>query len=296
MLPALPNDPTSSDPHDTLRQLPRLSEFPAPAEAGEPAPESDLAWEAELRCPADGLFLRNEGRGALRCERGHRYACTEEGIVELAPGVDAPGFGALRAATYDLTFDLLNVRGLFGATPKRLIEMHRTAARAAASEKGVLADIGCGTARWALPELVGARVRRYLGIDPSLAMLRLAAKRAARSSKRDAVVLIHSEAEHLPLGNATCDAALSSLGMQFVPDHAAALLELRRVLRPSGHLYVAAPALGLRDRYDRRHEEREVKDFPLDVDTWPAQLVAAGFEVATIETMGALVFTHAIAA
>lgn len=290
----MPNDPTSSDPHDTLRQLPRLSDFPEPSELT-PAPDGELAWEAELRCPADGLFLRNEGRGALRCERGHRYSCTEEGIVELAPGVDAPGFGALRAATYDLTFDLLNVRGLFGATPKRLIEMHRTAARAAASEKGVLADIGCGTARWALPELVGARVRRYLGIDPSLAMLRLASKRAARSSKRDAVVLIHSEAQHLPLGTATCDAALSSLGMQFVSDHPAALVELRRVLRPSGHLYIAAPALGLRDRYDRRHEEREVKDFPLDVDTWPTQLTTAGFEVATIETMGALVFTHAIA-
>lgn len=296
----MPNDPTRSDPpdaHDTLRQLPRLSELPELSELPDLRDLQDAAspW-AELRCPADGLLVRSEGKGALRCERGHRYACGDDGIVDFAPGVEAAGFGALRAATYDLTFDLLNVRGLFGATPKRLVEMHRMAARAAAVGEGVLLDVGCGTSRWALPELVGARVRRYLGVDSAMPMLRLAAKRAARSSKREAVLLIHSEAHRLPLGDGTVDAALFSLGLQFVADHAAALTELRRVLRPGGHLFLAAPALGLRDRYDRRHQEREVKDFPLDLATWPAQLTAAGLETATVETLGSLVFTHALAA
>lgn len=247
---------------------------------------------AELRCPEDGHSLREEGAAALRCERGHRFARAGR-IVDLAPGAEAPGFGRWRAATYDLTFDLVNVRGLFGATPRRLALLHAAAARAAAAGQGVLLDVGCGTARWALPELVGTKVLRYYGVDPALPMLRLADKRAERSSKASAVTLVHSQAERLPLGAATVDAALSSLGLQFVPDHAAALAELRRVLRPGGQLFLAAPALGLRDRYDRRHRERERKDHPLDRDLWPGQLAAAGFTDVAIEPMGALLFTTA---
>ncbi len=297
--------------HETV-----VTSFDSPERSARPELDepSDPHGLAGLRCPADGLTMREEGATALRCERGHRYARAGR-ILDFSPGAEAAGFGRWRAATYDLTFDLINVRGLFGATPRRLVELHRAAARAAAAGQGVLLDVGCGTSRWALPELVGARVTRYYGVDPAMPMLRLADKRAARSSKESVVTLIHSEAQHLPLGDGTVDAALSSLGLQFVADPAAALAELRRVLRPGGQLFVAAPALGLRDRYDQRHREREVKDFPLDRDLWPGQLAAAGFVSpgsgqgagpvgqvgqvgqgdAMIEAVGALLFTHAIA-
>jgi SAM-dependent methyltransferase len=247
---------------------------------------------AALRCPEDGLSLREEGANALRCERGHRHARRGR-LFDLAPAAAAPAFGRWRAATYDLTFDLVNVRVLFGSTPRRLVELHRAAARAAAAGHGVLLDVGCGTARWALPELVGTNVVRYFGLDPSLPMLDAAEKRAARSSKSEAISLVHSDAAQLPFGDATIDAALSSLGMQFVPDHPAALAELRRVLCPGGQLFLVAPALGLRERYDRRYREREEKDFPLDRDLWPGQLSAAGFVDVAIDPMGALLFTTA---
>jgi SAM-dependent methyltransferase len=256
-----------------------------------------------LRCPLDELALAPLYGGAAGaevvgacCAQGHRYAC-EGSIVDLAPETSAPGFGRLRAATYDLTFDWVNVRNLFGSSPRHVSALHRAAAEAAVlpGGYGVLLDVGCGTARWALPELAAAKYPRYIGVDPAMPMLRLAQKAARRSYREAAVVLVHSEAERLPLGDATVDAALCSLGLQFVADHGAALAELRRALRPGGQLFVVAPALGLRDRYDRRYAERAKKDHPLDRARWPKQLADAGFVDAMIEVDGALVFTQATA-
>jgi SAM-dependent methyltransferase len=256
-----------------------------------------------LCCPADQLPLRDigapstpAGSDGLSCDQAHRYA-RHGAIVDLQPGSSAPGFGRFRAATYDLTFDLINVRRLFGATPQRLIELHREAAVAA--RDGVLLDVACGTSRWAIPELAPAHVRTYVGVDAAMPMLRLAEQRARRAFANRApstsLVLLHSEAQRLPLGAGTVDAALSSLGLQFVDDHAAALAELRRVLRPGGRLFTVAPTLGRRARYDQRYAKRARKDFPLDLATWPGQLAAAGFADIAIESIGALLFTRASA-
>lgn len=250
-----------------------------------------------LRCPVDELPLyatARDGGGSLTevaCARAHRYL-VEGRIVDLAPGEAAPGFGRLRAATYDLTFDWVNVRRLFGSSPKHIEALHRLAAEAA-STGGVLLDVGCGTARWALPELAAARYPRYIGVDPSLPMLRLAERSAARDFREASITLVHSSAERLPLGAATVDAAVCSLGLQFVADHDAALAELRRVLRPGGRLFIVAPALGLRERYDQRHHTRARKDFPIDRERWPAQLAAAGFHDTLVEVEGALLYTQA---
>jgi SAM-dependent methyltransferase len=245
-----------------------------------------------LRCPVDELALHQEGE-VLRCERGHRYQ-KSGAIVDLLPETSAPGFGGWRAATYDLTFDLVNVRLLFGATPAHLVQFHHDAARAATD--GVLVDVACGTSRWALPELLPARVASYVGVDAAMPMLRLAERRAQRDAPAASALWVHTEAQRLPLADAAADAALSSLGLQFVADHAAALTELRRVLRRGGTLFTVAPSLGRRDRYDRRYRKRARKDFPLEFERWPQQLAAAGFASAQIETVGALVFTRATAA
>ena len=241
-----------------------------------------------LRCPVDLLELADDGGAALSCSGGHRYL-KDGAIVDLQPGAEAPGFGRLRAATYDLTFDLVNTRLLFGATPRHLAALHRQAAAAAAG--GVLLDVACGTGRWAIPELSRAAGTMYVGVDPAMPMLRLAQDRARRAGV-DAL-LLHSDAERLPLADASVAAAVLSLGLQYVPDHGAALAELRRVLTPGGLLCCVAPALGLRPRYDQRHHRRVRKDHPIDRERWPALLCAAGFDGAEIETVGALVFTQA---
>ncbi len=245
-----------------------------------------------LRCPTDARPLTRDVDGSLTCGDGHRFA-SGGGVIDLAPGAEAPGFGRLRAATYDWTFDLVNTRLLFGASPRHLAELHREAAEAARA--GALLDVACGTGRWAIPELAGAQVATYVGVDAAMPMLRLAAAHLARRGHRDAL-LVHSGAEQLPLADAQVDSVVSSLGLQYVQDHAAALAELRRVLRPGGGLFCVAPALGLRARYDRRHRERERKDYPLDRERWPELLRAAGFGATSVQTVGALVITRARAA
>ncbi len=255
----------------------------------------------ELRCPIDSgpLFAsplaRNGAPSGVSCEGGHSYAVSGR-IVDLAPGAEAPGFGRLRAATYDLTFDWVNVRGLFGSSPRHVEALHRLAAQAASERGGMMLDVGCGTSRWALPELAAARYPRYIGVDPSLPMLRLADRTTSRDFREASVMLVHSSAQRLPLADSSVDAAVCSLGLQFVPDHGAALAELRRVLRPGGRLFVVAPTLGLRDRYDRRYQARTRKDFPIDRERWPGQLAASGFQSVFLETEGALLYTQASAA
>lgn len=243
-----------------------------------------------LRCPVDGEPLELAAAEAW-CTKGHRYRRTGA-LVELAPGTDAPGFGRWRALTYNLTFDWINTRRLFGAKPSHLATLHRQAAEAARG--GTLLDCACGTGRWAIPELVRAKVATYVGVDASLPMLRLAAADVAATGVT--ALLVHASAEKLPLADGQVAAAVSSLGLQYVADHGGALAELRRVLAPGGSLLCAAPALGGHARYDRRHHERARKDYPIDRGSWAATLGAAGFADLEIETAGALVLTRARAA
>lgn len=243
-----------------------------------------------LCCPVDGEPLEL-GAAEARCASGHRYARTGS-LVELAPGTDAPGFGRLRALTYNLTFDWVNTRRLFGAKPSHLATLHRQAAEAARG--GALLDCACGTGRWAIPELARAQVATYVGVDASMPMLRLAAAEVAATGV--AALLVHAGAEKLPLADGQVAAVVSSLGLQYVADHRGALAELRRVMAPGGVLLCAAPTLGLHARYDRRHHERVRKDYPLDRTTWPDTLRAVGFTDLEVQTAGALLLTRARAA
>lgn len=243
-----------------------------------------------LRCPVDGEPLTLAATAAT-CASGHGYA-RSGALVELAPGTDAPGFGRLRALTYNLTFDWINTRRLFGAKPSHLAELHRQAARAARG--GALLDCACGTGRWAIPELAAAQVETYVGVDASLPMLRLAAADVAATGV--AALLVHASAEKLPLADGQVAAAVSSLGLQYVADHGSALAELRRVLAPGGALLCAAPALGGHPAYDRRHHSRTRKDHPIDRERWPATLREAGFTDVEVQPAGALLLTRARAA
>lgn len=92
-------------------------------------------------------------------------------------------------------------------------------------------DVGCGTGA-----LSAAIVDRWaptsvLGIDPSAGFLA-----AARARLGDAVVLRQGDAGHLQLEDASVDAVVCGLVLNFVPDAAAALSEMVRVTAPGGRL------------------------------------------------------------
>lgn len=90
-------------------------------------------------------------------------------------------------------------------------------------------DVGCGTG--ALSEAILARApSQLLGVDLSAAYVEEARRRLGGAGARFEV----GNAISLPLPDASFDAALSALVLNFVPDPAGMLAEMRRVLVPGG--------------------------------------------------------------
>lgn len=99
---------------------------------------------------------------------------------------------------------------------------------------GRLLDVGCGTGNL-LPRLGEAiSVERYVGIDPSIEMLRAAGARAAAAPFPAA--RLSASAAALPFAPGSFDTAVSASSLHYWPDPAAGLREIRRVLRPGGTL------------------------------------------------------------
>ena len=111
---------------------------------------------------------------------------------------------------------------------------------------GVALDIGSGPgnvtaalARAAGPEGLA------LGIDISEPML----DRAVRNEAGPQVGFVKADAQRLPLRDNTVDAVVSTAVLQLVPNPAAALAEIARVLRPGGRLAIMVPTVGPAARF-----------------------------------------------
>jgi ubiquinone/menaquinone biosynthesis C-methylase UbiE len=96
-------------------------------------------------------------------------------------------------------------------------------------------DLGSGTGRMT-PSLASAFGGPAHGVEPSDKMRAQALAHAAHS----AVTYAAGSAEHIPLPDASCDAALLFFVWHHVADREAAAQELRRVVKPGGKLFVQA--------------------------------------------------------
>lgn len=130
-------------------------------------------------------------------------------------------------------------------------------------------------------------VTHVLAVEPEPRLRELAQARATDASVP--IEVVDGTADHLPAEDATLDAAVASLVLCSVPDVAAALAEIRRVLRPGGQLrffeHVRSDSPGLA-RVQRA----------LDATVWPtfgggchthrdtrAAIEAAGFTIDDID-------------
>ncbi len=144
----------------------------------------------------------------------------------------APGSGAMFdriARRYDLLNRVLSL-GLDRRWRRRA---------AAALELGADArvlDVACGTGDLALAILARHPGAALTGVDPSRAMLDIAADKAAR--RRVPLALEVGIAEELPFADAMFDGVSIAFGLRNVPDRERALREMARVLRPGGRLVV----------------------------------------------------------
>lgn len=107
-------------------------------------------------------------------------------------------------------------------------------AEVAAGLSGDVVEIGFGSGlnMTVYPE----EVRKVYAIDPALVGRKLAAERVAESHIE--VEYVGLDGQSLPLDDNSCDAALSTYTLCTIPDAAAALAELRRVVKPGGRIHL----------------------------------------------------------
>jgi ubiquinone/menaquinone biosynthesis C-methylase UbiE len=169
------------------------------------------------------------------------------------------------------------------AMRNRLLDHYRH--QTIASARGLVLEVGVGSGV-NLP-LYGRSVTRFVGLDPSPELLRLASGRTA-----DAIVplsLLRGSAEHLPFADAVFDTIVMTWTLCSIPNPIAALTEMRRVLRPGGRLLFVEHGLSPEIRtarwqhwltpYWKRisggcHLDRKTDDL----------IRAAGFQIDAVET------------
>ena len=122
-------------------------------------------------------------------------------------------------------------------------------------------DVATGTGDLAI-DIARARPQaRVYGLDPSTQMLSIAADKIAKRELGERVTLIVGDAQALPYANAEMDAATIEFGIRNVPDRAAGLRELARVVRPGGRIAVlelGEPTGGVLSRAARFHTNHVV--------------------------------------
>ena len=105
-------------------------------------------------------------------------------------------------------------------------------ARAIPRAAGIVLEVGIGSGL-NLP-FYGEAVERIYGIDPRRELWALAQRRSARASSP--VEFIHASAERIPMDDGSIDTVVMTWTLCSIPDASLALLEMKRVLKPTGQL------------------------------------------------------------
>jgi ArsR family transcriptional regulator len=144
---------------------------------------------------------------------------------------DSQAFFAGAAAEWDKTR-----QELYGSS------FSREAIMALLPHDWIVADLGCGTGMITVD--LARHVGKVIAVDNSTPMLK-----AARQRTRDLqnVEVRQGDLEMLPIDDATCDAAVLSLVLAYVPEPAIVLSQMRRILKPGGKAVVV----------DLLHHDRE---------------------------------------
>lgn len=90
-------------------------------------------------------------------------------------------------------------------------------------------DLGCGTGALSAAILDGCAPQEVTGVEPSEGFMKLAAQNLGTRAR-----FLSGDALHLPLDSHSCDAIVSGLVLNFIPDVPAALREMQRVVAPGG--------------------------------------------------------------
>jgi SAM-dependent methyltransferase len=192
-----------------------------------------------------------------------------------------------RSMTPAEAYERFLVPAIFGPWASSALRRSRPAPGAA------VLDVACGTGIGArLAAAVVGRSGSVLGLDLDEGMLAIA-RAAGASAEGAAIRWCRASALMMPLGDKHLDYVLCLEGIQFFPDRAAGLREMRRVLRPGGRLVAtiwadieqnpAFHALAEGLRLFVSPEAARLPPFALpDRDAIEALVAAAGFTEVTV--------------
>lgn len=153
--------------------------------------------------------------------------------VSARPGL----IGRLRSRQSGLPSGLLGRivgRAMEGATKDA---NDRALAALDLSQARTVLEVGFGQGRTVSDLISGGH--RVLGIDASPTMVRQATGRNRAACRDGRATLRHGDGITVPFPDGSADAAITVHTIYFMPDPAATLTEIRRVLRPGGTLVIA---------------------------------------------------------
>jgi ArsR family transcriptional regulator len=185
----------------------RLSEQPNPAAQ---AASTQLRSLARTHLEHDPLARTDSHRLAAILRR--RDAARANGGAESFFGKHAPRWDQIRTQWFGDTFHLEGLLALMNPA-------------------WTIADIGTGTG--AMLPLLAPHVKKVIAVDASPAMLK-AAKTRVKDQNLENVDLRQGTIENLPIDKASVDVALLALVLAYTENPAAALKEVRRILKPGG--------------------------------------------------------------
>ena len=153
---------------------------------------------------------------------------------------------------------------------------------------GPVLDVGCGPAGH-VGRFLADRGARVVGVDLAPRSLTV-----ARRLNDPTLAFVAADMVALPVASGACAAVVAFYSLIYEADPSAALVELRRVLRPGGALLVAVHA------GEGVHHFSEYKSQPVDIELhlrspekFAAQVRTAGFEVESADVRPPYPFEHA---
>ena len=159
---------------------------------------------------------------------------------------------------------------------------------AARCGRGPVLDIGCGPAGH-VGRFVADLGPRVIGVDLAPRSLTV-----ARQLNDPTLAFVAADMHALPFATGVCAGVIAFYSLIYEADPSAALVELRRVLRPG------APAVLAVHAGEGSSHFSDYKGFPVDVEVhwrsperFAAQVAAAGLEVERVDVRAPYPFEHA---
>ena len=226
------------------------------------------------------------------------------------PAAAAPELPAARPGSGQMfdriarRYDLLNRLMSFGVDRRW---RKRTVAALALTGPARVLDVATGTGDLAIDIARRHRDATVVGVDPSVGMLEVGRRKIAARGLADRIELVEGDAQALAFPDDHFAGATIAFGIRNVPDRAAGLREMARVVRPGGrvcvlelgeprggvmaplarfHVHVVVPRLGalLSGAREYRYLQSSIAAFP-PAEEFAALMASCGLDIVEVRPL-----------